>query len=321
MKNGKTLYAALAMIILLALSACTLTVTDAPPANTQPEQTSPVSSGLPRDTALPGISPPADASASPNPAGEVSPTPSPAGNEGEYTPEQVTTDGSILMFATEGNLAADMPKWVFCLYGKKNADEFYEEMFLRVYDARNGELLYSASYEADGNIFDPHILLRDANFDGINDLIFSEGPLGAHAHLWYHLLLWIPAENGFSPVESFYNIANPVVDAQHKVIRSFGSNSAYEDSYTIYRYEATGGSFAYYPDLQLELLYGEDSETLTYTEYRYENGVRIQESVVEIVLPADPNHPDQKRFYGPDSVWKLDDPIWYQSGYYEEDGD
>jgi len=43
--------------------------------------------------------------------------------------------------------------------------------------------------------------------------------------------------------------------------------------------------------------------------------------VFSSIEPPDPNHPDEADYWGPDSVWKLDDPIWFQSRHFEGMGD
>jgi len=98
--------------------------------------------------------------------------------------------------------------WDYYLYAVPGADGFYDEMTLIIRDEENESNIYAVTRRIEGDLSEPEILLADVNFDGYTDVLFTEGPIGAHGHFWYHLLLRDPANGEFNISESFYNIAN-----------------------------------------------------------------------------------------------------------------
>ena len=221
--------------------------------------------------------------------------------EGDMTP----------VYRTEGRLAPDMPEWIFEIYEVSGSE--YTSMALIIEDKDGNNVYVGPLKEIYGDMGDAHVILVDANFDGHKDVLYTEGPTGTREYYWYHLLLWNGKTKTLVPSESFNEICNPVVDARDKVIRSC-SGSADEFEYSIYRHR--GGEF--YHDMKIiqttEEINGKEANT--YQIYNYKNGVAERGSTFETIEPLDPNHPDEKEICGPDSIWKLDDPIWYEGRFF-----
>lgn len=294
-KMKRIISAVVSAVMLVALFAsCTITVKEPAPSDTS-ESTAGTVHGA----------------AETNAAAESSE--STAGAASAVTPEIGDMD---LLYGTAAKFTQDMKDCEFRLYGRKSSEGFYEEMLLWIGEAAGGQHLFSASFPAEGSLDGAHILLEDANFDGYMDVLITEGPRGAHGNLSYRLLLWSGAENALqAPEESFSEILNPVIDGKDQVIRSLAANSAFEDCYQIYRYQ----DGEYRLDLELIVTRGEvnGKETLTFTPYQYAGGVPQPLSVLETFGPPDPSHPDMQAYYGEDSLWKLDDPIWFNSAHFK----
>jgi hypothetical protein len=252
--------------------------------------------------------------------------PSPSGEPGgepevepiNREPLPFSSDGAKLLHAVEGRIAPDMPAWSYELYGTE-PDGYggFERMWLIIRDG-SGQIVDGIESITEGGARDdPNIVLVDADFDGYMDVMYSEGALGAHGHYWYHLLNWRPGQNQYMQTEGFDQICNPVVDGQDRVVRSLGANSAFEDMYSIYRHE----NGAYLPEWELYLLREEENgrEIYTFSLFYYENNVRMTGSVYSTTeYPQGPGYsPDEEEFFGPGSLWKLDDPIWFQSRHFQ----
>jgi hypothetical protein len=223
-------------------------------------------------------------------------------------PQTTGVEELVLVHSSGGQISLDMPEWYYEIYGKSGADNYFEEMKLVIED-KNGTIVYDGPLlETNGDLYRARAVLADVNFDGYNDVLYTEGPIGTREYYWYHLLLWDNKAKTFVPSKSFIDICNPIIDVKEKVIRSRGSNSAFEIEYNIYRYQ--NGEF--HKDKKLLHISDEvnGKKSRTYKHYTYEDGVEKPGTVFESLMPPDPNHPDEEEYWGPDSTWKLDDPIW-----------
>jgi len=62
----------------------------------------------------------------------------------------------------------------------------------------------------------------------------------------------------------------------------------------------------------------DDKDYRTFEIYHYPNGAETLVKEGAFYYPPDKDDTDTAELYGPDSLWKLDDPIWTASRYYEE---
>ena len=146
------------------------------------------------------------------------------------------------------------------------------------------------------------------------DVMYTEGPTGLREYYWYHLLLWDDKTKTLVPSESFYRICNPVADARDKVIRSC-AGTADEFEYSIYRHR--DGEF--YLDMKIIQITEEinGKEANTYQVYNYKDGTATPGTMIATMEGLHPGNPDDQEFVGPDSIWKLDDGIWYEGRFYK----
>ena len=268
---------------------------------------------------------PAPNTANPTDSGPVL-SPSPSGDPGagpgstDNEPLPPGMEEAELLYATEGRIAADMAVWSYELYGT-DPDGYggYERMWLIIRD-ESGHIVDSIESLTEGGArVDPNIVLADANFDGYMDVMYSEGAIGAHGNYWYHLLNWYPGQNQYMQTEGFDQICNPVIDGEDRLVRSLGAVSESEYLFAIFRHE----NGAYLPDMELFVLYEEEggengSDIYTFSLFYYENNVRMPGSVYSTTEPPDgPGYtPDEEELFGPDSLWKLNDPIWSESRHF-----
>jgi len=208
------------------------------------------------------------------------------------------------LYPISGQISLDMPEWMFDLYGII-ADEYgFESLVLIVRDEKGYVLDFFRTETETGAVEDPHVLLADVNFDGYQDVLFSEGAMGAHGNYWYNAYIWSPEDGAFWYAEDFYEIVNPMPDARDEVIRSRGANSAFEDIYSYYRFQ----SDLFLLDEELWII---SDDELTYDLYQYDYD--LQDRVLMSAGPFDVN--DAK--WGPDTIWKLVDPIWNTGRHYQ----
>lgn len=220
----------------------------------------------------------------------------------------------------KGRLAPGMPEWAFGLSGRlEDGQSWFESVVLTTRDESGRIVDSSEAMSTNGSVNDPHILLVDANFDGYLDVLYTEGGVGAHENYWYILRLWGAQSNTFRPGEGFEEICNPVIDEKDKLIRSCGAGSAFEDIYSIYEYEGD----VYRLVMELVLTYDEINgvEHRAYEVYSYSTGeAKLLKKSKGSGMP-DPNKPGEADFWGPNSIWKLDDPIWYKSRHFQGSGE
>lgn len=76
---------------------------------------------------------------------------------------------------------------------------------------------------------------EDINFDGIPDVVVCLGDFGVgDSYFFYDALVWNNNDNCFEQVEEYSSIANPVIDAEKKMIVSEYTNlegSTYREEY------------------------------------------------------------------------------------------
>jgi len=219
------------------------------------------------------------------------------------------------LYTCSAQLSHTMPIWTFDLYGGEVTDGGFDSILLVVRDEMDKVVDFTVSATEAGARDDPNIVLADVNFDGYLDILYSEGAIGAHGNYWYNLRIWSTEDRSFWYAEDFYEICNPVVDARDRIIRSFASNSAFEDEYSIY--EFLNGMFF----LRMELLmtYGDADgrDHRMFEIYHYYNGIRTLTKKGDFFFPPDGNDTGVADLYGSDSIWKLDDPIWLNSRHYQ----
>lgn len=155
---------------------------------------------------------------------------------------------------------------------------------------------------------------EDINFDGEKDIVLSAGHFGNQGLLREFGWIWNRATGRYEPSPTYYEIGNPEIDAEHRLVRSSFRNSAASHSWAIYRY--VGGAFVMQSVLTEECLSAdqapeeleapEGAEVWRWEEKIYENGKIAEVKTYYAVNAAGEEtvYPESLApYYAEDSYW------------------
>lgn len=135
----------------------------------------------------------------------------------------------------------------------------------------------------------------DVNFDDIPDLLICTGHHGNQGALAYYCFL--QTESGFVEAPTFTDIANPSIDAEHKLILSQWRNWAASHSWAEYKYQ--NNTYSLYRELCEEAV-------------REEEDIWVWAVNGEEVLRSDACSEEEifDFLYSENSEWKIEDDRW-----------
>lgn len=152
-----------------------------------------------------------------------------------------------------------------------------------VYELRPGEG-ESEEYKF-GDFREDKIRFQDINFDGTKDIVLEAGRFGAQASRGEFGYLWNQKTGRYEFSPTYTEIANPVIDTEHQMVRSAWRNWAASHSWSIYRFE--NGEFIRQRMLTEEVLtedkipeeleVPEEASVLCWQEEIFENGEVAEE--------------------------------------------
>lgn len=191
-------------------------------------------------------------------------------------------------------------------------DSWYEAKIL-ISEKRNGEYYFLNSLDVPGRIGNVSggLILADANFDGLKDILISQGHFGAQGLVTYACFL--NYDGTYKLCESFSEIPNPALDEQNKKVLSTWRNWAASHSWAMYSY--IDGEF-----IETDRLTQEPEETGEHSEEN--NGAEIwkhevehisaENTELEIYLTSE--YTDDEwiaMFYDESSFWGLYSDKWW----------
>lgn len=183
----------------------------------------------------------------------------------------------------------------------------------------------SASYElrpaeevggdyAFGDSRNDRISFEDINFDGDKDIVLSAGHFGNQGLLREFAWIWNRKSGRYEYCSAYYEIENPQIDAENRLIRSSWRNWAASHSWAIYRY--VDGEFVVQSVLTEELLQGdmipeeleapEDAEVWRWEEEVYKDGevTEVKTYYAVEIAGKETVYPEElERYYAEDSYW------------------
>lgn len=158
------------------------------------------------------------------------------------------------------------------------------------------------------------IRFEDINFDGDKDIVLSAGHFGNQGLLREFGWIWNRKLGRYESSPAYYEIANPMIDAEHQLVRSSWRNSAASHSWAIYRY--ADGEFTVQSVLTEDLLSEnmvpeeleapEDAEVWRWQEEIYENGeiAEVKNSYAVELAGEETVYPEElEHYYAADSYW------------------
>lgn len=203
----------------------------------------------------------------------------------------------------------------FSVRGREGEEMYNVKTFLRVTDKGQAYILDPEDEDwGFGSYRQDYVSLKDINFDGVKDITLDMGHFGNQGSTYETGWIWEEEQGKYILCNSYYQIVNPQVDSEHKLVRSSWRNWAASHSWAIYRYEK--GEFVKKSELTEEplqedeipedMVVPEGAEVWRWVEEIYENGkvAETKSFVIACVEGEENEYPEGcERFFEEDSYW------------------
>lgn len=188
--------------------------------------------------------------------------------------------------------------------------------YLRV---SKGEATWILDTEAEEGIYlgdarSDYFEIKDINFDGKEDITLQTGHYGNQGIVFEFGWIWSEKEQDYLLSDSYFQIGNPDVDEEQKIVRSSWRNSAVSHGWGIYGYE--NGQFVLQSRLTEDLLREEEilqgfdvpeaGEVWCWTEEIFTSGICTEENKYYAVSTPETPAAYPEAYYGfmeRDSYW------------------